>query len=135
VLKQPGALFLSAVNRFSLLPEPHVGLWGVGFLPRAWQAPYVRWRGRGDFAHVRPLSYWDLDRRAARHFRRRRFEPADVADDVVAELPRVARHGVRLYRVLERVGAWRWLLTRLGPEWDVVLTRDERPTAAPASPR
>jgi len=135
VLKQPGALFLNAVNRCSLVPEPHVGLWGVGFLPRAWQAPYVRWRGRGDFAHVRPLSYWDLDRRAARHFRRRRFEPADVADEVVAELSRVARHGVRVYRALKRFGVGRWLFRRLGPEWDVVLTRDEPPARESAPGR
>jgi len=127
VLRQPGALFLNAVNRYSFAPEPHVGLWGVGFLPRAWQADYVRSRGRGDFAHVRPLSYWDLDRRAARHFQGRRFEPAEVADDVVAELPHVARYGVRLYRALKRRAVWRWLLERFGPEWDVVLTRMSRP--------
>lgn len=33
------------MNRFSLLPEPHVGLWGVGFLSRQTADTYVRWPG------------------------------------------------------------------------------------------
>ncbi len=28
-------------NRYAPLPEPHVRLWGVGWLPRKWQARYV----------------------------------------------------------------------------------------------
>jgi ubiquinone/menaquinone biosynthesis C-methylase UbiE len=45
VLK-PGAAFVGdCANRFNILrPEPHVQLWGVGLLPRKWQAPYVMWR-------------------------------------------------------------------------------------------
>src|SRR5258708_20418311 len=35
-----------ANNRFVPLPELTVHLWGVGYLPRVWQAAYVRWRGR-----------------------------------------------------------------------------------------
>ena len=31
-------------NRFAPLPEPHVRLWGVGWLPRRWQAAYVAMR-------------------------------------------------------------------------------------------
>lgn len=42
----PGGVFVGdCVNRYNLLrPEPHVKLWGVGYLPRRLQAPYVRWR-------------------------------------------------------------------------------------------
>jgi SAM-dependent methyltransferase len=42
-----GHVALSTPNRYSLTPEPHVGLLGVGWLPRAWQKPYVR-RFTGD---------------------------------------------------------------------------------------
>lgn len=39
----PGGSFLFATNnRYSLLPEPHVRLWGFGFLPRRWMAPVAR---------------------------------------------------------------------------------------------
>jgi SAM-dependent methyltransferase len=45
---RPGAPSLwTTNNRYCPLPEPHVHLAGVGYLPRAWQAPYVRMR-RGD---------------------------------------------------------------------------------------
>ncbi len=42
VLHEKGALFLSTPNRFSITPEPHVRIWGVGFLPRKWMNRYVR---------------------------------------------------------------------------------------------
>ena len=35
VLRPGGRLFLASPNRFSLAPEPHVGVWGVGYLPTA----------------------------------------------------------------------------------------------------
>jgi SAM-dependent methyltransferase/uncharacterized protein YbaR (Trm112 family) len=59
----PGAAFhLRTTNRFSILPEPHVGLWGVGFLPRDWADGYVRARGGQGYAHHRPPSARDLRR-------------------------------------------------------------------------
>lgn len=47
-VSRPGAVSLwTTNNRYCPLPEPHVHLAGVGYLPRAWQAPYVKMR-RGD---------------------------------------------------------------------------------------
>ena len=65
VLAPAGRLHLRTVNRFSLLPEPHVGVWGVGFLPRRWADAYVRWRSGQRYEHHRPLSTREL-RRSAR---------------------------------------------------------------------
>ena len=42
-----GSLLLTSNNRWAPLPEPHVHLWGVGWLPRRLQRAYVAWR-RGD---------------------------------------------------------------------------------------
>ena len=45
VLAPGGCVVGNSANRFSVLrPEPHVKLWGVGFLPRRWMGRYVRWR-------------------------------------------------------------------------------------------
>lgn len=44
VTRPGGRLALSTPNRFSLAPEPHVMVWGVGLLPRRYQARYVAWR-------------------------------------------------------------------------------------------
>jgi len=47
-------------NRFSLSTEPHVGVWGVGFLPRRWMARYVRWRAGKEYRHTHLLSLFEL---------------------------------------------------------------------------
>lgn len=60
VLSHPGSLYLRTVNRFSLLPEPHVGVWGVGLLPRRLADPYVRWRSGQRYLHHRLLSKREL---------------------------------------------------------------------------
>ena len=65
VLQPGGRLHVRTVNRFSLLPEPHVGVWGVGFVPRRWADGYVRWRSGQRYEHHRPLSSREL-RRSAR---------------------------------------------------------------------
>ena len=41
----PNGTFIGYTNnRYSPLPDPQVGLFGVGLLPRRWQAPYVAMR-------------------------------------------------------------------------------------------
>jgi SAM-dependent methyltransferase len=65
VLVPDGTLNLRTVNRYSLLPEPHVGVWGVGFVPRRFAGRYVRWRSGQGYEHHRPLSPREL-RRALR---------------------------------------------------------------------
>ena len=56
VLRAGGRLFLAAPNRFSLAPEPHVQVWGVGFLPRKWMTGYVRLASGRDFRAIRTLG-------------------------------------------------------------------------------
>lgn len=60
----PGAcFFFNSPNRYSLFTrEPHVWLWGVGWLPRRWQEPYVRWRLGRPYRGKRLLSSFELSR-------------------------------------------------------------------------
>ena len=62
VLVPRGAARVRTVNRFTLLPEPHVGIWGVGFVPRGLADRYVRWRGGQGYTHHHPLSARELER-------------------------------------------------------------------------
>ena len=55
-----GTAYVVTANRFSLAPEPSVGLWGVGFLPRRVAAAYVWRRRKTRFQFVRPLSTGDV---------------------------------------------------------------------------
>jgi SAM-dependent methyltransferase len=62
VLEPGGRLFMAVPNRFSITPEPHVGVWGVGFLPRRWMAPYVRFARGRNFSGIRSLSIGEWKR-------------------------------------------------------------------------
>ena len=55
VVRPGGRLVLWSPNRYSLLPDPHVGLWGLGWLPSRWQSRYVSFR-RGTGWPIRPRS-------------------------------------------------------------------------------
>jgi SAM-dependent methyltransferase len=66
---QPGARFyLSTPNRFSLSPEPHVGIWGLGYWPRSWAVRHVRRKLGVRYEDIRLFSYWRLRRVLSRHF-------------------------------------------------------------------
>jgi SAM-dependent methyltransferase len=67
-LKAGGSLYLTTPNRHSLGREPHVMLWGVGFLPRRWMNSYVRFRIGLPYEGKRNLSYWELSRLLRRFF-------------------------------------------------------------------
>jgi SAM-dependent methyltransferase len=62
VTRPGGMIACTTPNRFSLSGEPHVDLWGVGFLPRTWMPPYVRWRNGMAYSHTHPLSLFDVHR-------------------------------------------------------------------------
>ena len=63
VMAPGGAFFLNSPNRYSLLTrEPHVKLWGMGFLPRRWMERYVRWRLGKPYQGKRLLSLFELRR-------------------------------------------------------------------------
>ena len=55
-----GQAYAVVANRFSLAPEPTVGLWLVGYLPRRWAAGYVAWRRTTRYQHFRALSRHEL---------------------------------------------------------------------------
>ena len=56
-----GRAYAVTANRFSLAPEPTVGLWGVGWLPRTLAVPYVERRRRTRYRYFRPLSVGALE--------------------------------------------------------------------------
>ena len=59
-VRDGGRFHLVTANRFSLAPEPTVGLWGLGYLPRRWTAAYVRRRRSTRYQFVRPRSGAEL---------------------------------------------------------------------------
>lgn len=51
-----GRTYVVVANRFSLAPEPTVGLWGVGYLPRRVATRYVAARRHTRYQHFRAIS-------------------------------------------------------------------------------
>jgi ubiquinone/menaquinone biosynthesis C-methylase UbiE len=62
VARSGGRVHFRTTNRYTPLPEPHVNVWGVGFVPRRWADAYVRWRNGQRYLHHRPLSRRELRR-------------------------------------------------------------------------
>jgi SAM-dependent methyltransferase len=60
VLAPGGGFFLSTPNRFSLTPEPHVGIWGLGYWPRSWAIRHVRRKLGVGYDDIRLFSFWTL---------------------------------------------------------------------------
>lgn len=126
VLRSGGQLVMTTPNRFSLTPEPHVFLWGVGWLPQQWRAPYVRWRTGKPYEHVLLRSSWGLLDlfRGKRRLRARIVIPRVSVDDAQGSVRR--RWLIELYN---RMIAWpvlRPLFLLHGPLFQVVARKVPR---------
>lgn len=123
VLRPGGMLFLATPNRFSLGLEPHVRLWGVGWLPRPLALSYVRAVRKAPYDHVRLMSSRELRRVLAGHG----LDAQIVAPEIPSATQEIYRglelRLVRLYNRLRRVGAVRRALLLVGPFFHVFATK------------
>lgn len=125
VLARKGALFLNTVNRYSIAKDPYSYLWGVGFLPRAWQARYVRWRRGASYENIRTLSLGELDRLGKGYFARGEFALPDADPAALRPFSTSIRAQARIYQRLKRLPLVRQLLKWIGPGWDVLFRKAE----------
>ena len=62
-VKPQGKFIFNSPNRYSVFsPEPHVGVWFVGFFPRKVMSAYVYFVKKMDYQGKRLLSYFELKR-------------------------------------------------------------------------
>lgn len=116
VTKPGGSIFVWTANRFSLAPEPHVRIWGIGFLPRRWMPAYVKWRRGMAYEKKRLLSSFELHRllKGARLGPIRFALPVVTAADW-ANLGGLERAAAIVYRWLAKVPLFRWPLILVSP--------------------
>lgn len=57
-----GAFMARTINRFAFGPEPHVGVWGVGYLPRALANSYVKFVKGIPYEHIYLESFGSLQK-------------------------------------------------------------------------
>ena len=116
-----GCCYIATNNRYSLAPEPHVQVWGVGFVARGLQASYVQSSRGHSYQNVRLVSGPEMLRLAAQ---------AGLRGTAVEAAPLFGRH---LGGAMERlVGAYNRLRLRpplrrvlglLGPRLQVLCRR------------
>jgi SAM-dependent methyltransferase/uncharacterized protein YbaR (Trm112 family) len=113
----PSAPFaLATPNRFSVAAEPHVGVWGVGWLPARWQQRYVHMRSGKPYEFVRLLSVPGLKRLMKRetHFDGRFIVPPIAEEEIELFAERRAKLARAYNRVAEK-RVLRWPLYAIAP--------------------
>ena len=111
-----GRLFVWTANRFSLAPEPHVHIWGVGFLPRRWMPAYVKWRRGLPYDKQHLLSCFELRRTLKRmRYDSFAFSLPSVTEEDLTGRSWMEKLGARVFRFFSNVPLFRWLLTPLSP--------------------
>lgn len=123
LLTTSGSLYFSTVNRFSITQDPYVYLWGVGLLPRAWQAPYVKFRRNASYENITLFSYNEFQKLARKYFDTIEFALPDIDNDALKEFPLIKRVQVHIFRGLKKIGFISKLLLRITPQWDIKLSK------------
>lgn len=124
VLARGGALHMRTTNRYAPTREPHVGVWGVGYVPRRWADAFVRARSGERYLHHRPLSARELRRAAVvSGFVDCRVGAAPMLDAEVERLRAPARRFARVYDWARRVPGLGAALTLIAPLLEIHGTR------------
>jgi ubiquinone/menaquinone biosynthesis C-methylase UbiE/uncharacterized protein YbaR (Trm112 family) len=124
-LGDSGLVYVNTVNRYSLSKDPYAYLWGVGFLPRAWQSPYVRWRRGASYEYIKTLSLSSLHRLAGKHFATRKVALPGVDRASMQHFPKTMRLQAQTYELLRTLPPFDKLLKWCGPGWDAMLHKGQ----------
>jgi ubiquinone/menaquinone biosynthesis C-methylase UbiE/uncharacterized protein YbaR (Trm112 family) len=127
VLKRAGVFFTTSWNRFALAPEPHVRLWGVGWLPRKMAKRYVKLRKGITYDHVRLRSAVEL----MRMMRRGSFQSCNVilpmfSPSELKDISPPQQMAIAIYHRIKNWPLFRVLLRMVAPVLHLVCVRDSR---------
>jgi ubiquinone/menaquinone biosynthesis C-methylase UbiE len=119
VLRPGGTLLAWSPNRYALTVDPHVRLWGLGWLPRAWMPTYVRWR-RGGAWPPPCLSPGEARRMASEAgFEAIEVEAPAISESWARSRPASERRLIAVYDSVRRAEGLRTLLRTFGPLWQL----------------
>ena len=124
MLKPGGMLFLATPNRFSLGLEPHVRLWGVGWLPRPLAKRYVRAVRKTGYDHVHLLSAPKLRRLLRSAGLEPRIVPPEIPPGTQELYGGLELALVRAYNRARRYAPVRAGLLAVGPFFHVFATKE-----------
>jgi 2-polyprenyl-3-methyl-5-hydroxy-6-metoxy-1,4-benzoquinol methylase len=122
-LRPGGALWLSTPNRFSLTPEPHVRLWGVGLLPRRLGRAYVERRRSVKYDDIETLSVFALRQLVAATGGSWKVTAPEIASPVRATYGPLLRVLIDAYHLVRRLPVLRQVVLVITPLFHAVITR------------
>lgn len=125
VARPGGRLWASTPNRFSLTPEPHVRVWGVGFLPRRWAGWYVQAVRGVDYDGIRTLSLLDLRRLGRTAGLRVSVNVPEVPTTVLPHYSATGRALIRVFNRLRQVPPIHRLLLPVSPYFHLVVSNHD----------
>jgi SAM-dependent methyltransferase len=126
VLQVGGRAALSTPNRYSLTAEPHVFVWGVGWLPRRFQRAFVRWRSGKAYNNTTLMSSVELKRRLRRSTRLQfRIIIPTIPDSNIAHFAPFKRTIARLFNTFSQATFLRPLFLCIGPFFRVAGSKCE----------
>jgi len=129
VLRPGGRLLVWSPNRYTLTTDPHLGLWGLGWLPRPWLPGYLRLRGRTAWP-PRTLSAFEARGVAAAvGLDAVEVDAPGIPADWARTRPWSQRSAICAYTAARRLPGARGLLRALGPLWELRATRSLRGAA------
>lgn len=130
VTRPGGRLALSTPNRFSLAPEPHVMVWGVGLLPHRYQARYVAWRSGKAYVSTCLMGSGGLRRTLKRYTRFAfRIIIPPVPEDEVRRFSSIKAKLARLYNHISGAAALRAIFLLIGPFFRITGVKKPSPSA------
>jgi SAM-dependent methyltransferase len=129
VLRPGGRLLVWSPNRYTLTTDPHLGLWGLGWLPRPWLPFYLRLRGRTAWP-PRTLSASEARGVAAAvGLDAVEVEAPGIPDGWARTRPWSERSAIRAYTAARRLPGARGMFRAVGPLWELRATRSLRGAA------
>ncbi len=116
-----GVVFALTPNRYSLTSEPHVRVWGVGFLPRKWMKPYVRLAKGISYDHINILSSSELRSLLNKcQLEDHRIMPPSVPAEQVKHFSAIEKTQLMIFNLLKKIPLMRSMLLLIGPFFNVI---------------
>ncbi len=120
LLSSKGALFLTTPNRFGLTAEPHVRVWGVGFLPRIWMSRYVELIKGIPYRHLRVLSFPEIKKLLKKtSFQNYRILFPSLPQEELRNFSPLEKFQVAMYEGLRKTPLIRSCLYIIGPSFHI----------------
>jgi 2-polyprenyl-3-methyl-5-hydroxy-6-metoxy-1,4-benzoquinol methylase len=124
VLSKQGKVLFTTPNRFSLTAEPHVFVWGVGWLPERFQQSFVKWRSGKDYLFTKLLGSMELNKLLVQNTEFLfKIHPGVVPDSEIARFKPIRKRLALFYNRIQKLPIIRMMFQIIGPFFYVDATK------------